>query len=294
MRLRPFLPVVFLFFLNPFAEPEPGPTPEEPLTLQAEVQPSRVAQGDVATVLVKANRPIVGADGSIAGRSVVVDWNGDTAWAYAGFNNTAALGYREATIHVWVLGGEEASITVGMDVVPMTYDVDYLIIPPGQTGLLDPGLMNREWNELIAITSGVTYQRYWRNPFILPAEGWISSHYGSRRSYNGGPPVDPHQGTDIAAKAGAPIHAANSGYASIWNWYVRGNTIMIDHGLGLWSGYYHLAGVTVTDGQYVNQGDLIGYLGATGLATGPHLHWDVILQGIHTQPLAWTKLTAPY
>lgn len=292
MRLRPYLPVVFLFFLNPFSEPDPPP--QEPLTLQAEVQSSRVAQGDIATVLVKANRPIAGADGSVAGRSVLVDWNGDSAWAYAGFTNTAALGYREATVHVWALGGEQASVTVGFDVIPMTYDVDYLIIPPGQTDLLDPGLMNREWNELVAASSGITYQRYWRNPFILPAEGWIASHYGSRRSYNGGPPVDPHQGTDIAAPAGTPVHAANSGYAYIWNWYVRGNAIMIDHGLGLWSGYYHLAGVAVTDGQYVNQGDLIGYLGATGLATGPHLHWDVILQGIHTQPLAWTKLTAPY
>lgn len=291
---RSLAPAIFLFFLpwNPL--PEPEPPPQEPFQLQAEAQPPQVPQGGVGVIWVTANRPIAGADGAVAGRSVVVDWSGSTAWAYAGFSNTAALGYREATVNLRALGGEEVSATVGLEIVPGGFEVEQIWVPPSQTGLLAPPVLNREWSELLAVTSGITYQRYWREPFILPAQGWLASHYGTRRSYNGGPPVDPHQGLDIAAPADAPVFAANSGFPYIWSWRVRGNAVLIDHGLGLWSGYYHLSGVAVSDGQYVNQGDLIGWLGATGLATGPHLHWDVILQGIHTSPLAWTKLSSPY
>jgi len=293
-RPIPLVPTVLLFLL-PFGQvTEPEPPPQEPLRLQAEMRPPQVAQGEVGLIVVKTNRPISGVEGGVAGRSLVFDWSGDTAWAYAPFNSTATLGPRQATVFIKTLGGEQAWATVSLEVVAGSFDVEQITVPPGQESLLDPEILSREWATLLGITSGVTYQRYWREPFTLPAQGWLSSHYGTRRSYNGGPAVEPHQGTDIAAPAGAPVVAANSGFAYVRSWHVRGNAVLIDHGLGLWSGYYHLAEIAIVDAQYVNQGQVIGWLGATGLATGPHLHWDMVLQGVHTSPLAWTKVTAPY
>src|SRR5207249_2140523 len=75
---------------------------------------------------------------------------------------------------------------------------------------------------------------------------------------------------------------------------VRGNAVIIDHGNGVYSGYYHLSQIRVAAGQGVQGGEVIGVVGATGLATGPHLHWDMIVLGTHTDPLTWVgQLTVP-
>ena len=70
----------------------------------------------------------------------------------------------------------------------------------------------------------------------------------------------------------------------------RGNGIIVDHGAGVFSGYYHLSEVLQTGGAVVEQGDLIGRMGATGLATGPHLHWEVVVRGVTVNPLPWLRL----
>lgn len=70
---------------------------------------------------------------------------------------------------------------------------------------------------------------------------------------------------------------------------IRGNSVIIDHGLGVLSGYHHLSEIAVAVGQQVNAGDVIGRVGATGLATGPHLHWEVIVRGVTVDPLVWTE-----
>ena len=74
---------------------------------------------------------------------------------------------------------------------------------------------------------------------------------------------------------------------------MRGNAVVIDHGLGLFTGYWHQSQLAVTIGQEVKPGDLIGYLGDTGLVTGPHLHWEMRLNGIAVEPLQWVQQTIP-
>jgi murein DD-endopeptidase MepM/ murein hydrolase activator NlpD len=74
---------------------------------------------------------------------------------------------------------------------------------------------------------------------------------------------------------------------------VRGNAVLIDHGMGLFSGYWHNTLLAVTEGQQVQAGDLISYMGSTGLVTGPHLHWEMRLQGIAVEPLQWIEDTIP-
>ena len=110
---------------------------------------------------------------------------------------------------------------------------------------------------------------------MSPVAGVLSSSYGTRRSYNGGPPESPHQGTDFAVDMGTQVVAANAGivvFAGVWQ--VRGNAIVIDHGIGVYSGAYHLSELLVEEGQEVAKGEIIGRVGASGMATGPHLHWD--------------------
>jgi len=112
--------------------------------------------------------------------------------------------------------------------------------------------------------------------FRWPLEGRISGRFGRQRIYNGTPGA-PHSGTDIAAASGTPVHAPAAGIVAFAepDLYLTGGTVLIDHGHGVGSNFLHLSQLDVTPGQRVAQGDIIGRVGATGRATGPHLHWGL-------------------
>jgi murein DD-endopeptidase MepM/ murein hydrolase activator NlpD len=113
-------------------------------------------------------------------------------------------------------------------------------------------------------------------PAMLPLAGRISGVYGSQRILNG-KPRSPHRGVDIAAPEGAPVVAMAPGRVKIAQsgMYFTGGTVVIDHGHGVQSLYAHLSEILVEEGQPIARGSLIGKVGATGRATGPHLHWGV-------------------
>ena len=127
----------------------------------------------------------------------------------------------------------------------------------------------------------------WREGFVLPVEGRISGEFGNQRIFNG-TPKSPHSGTDIAAPAGTPVKAAGSGTVILngKNYFYTGNMVIIDHGQGLQTIYAHLSRSAVKQGQKIKQGDIVGYVGATGRATGPHLHWGASLHNVRFRPHA--------
>jgi murein DD-endopeptidase MepM/ murein hydrolase activator NlpD len=94
---------------------------------------------------------------------------------------------------------------------------------------------------------------------------------------------------DIAADAGTPVPAAAAGrVVSVVRMPIRGLSVVIDHGGGVKSGYHHMEATSVVEGQEVAQGQIVGMVGSTGLSTGPHLHWEVIVWGINVDPMQWT------
>jgi murein DD-endopeptidase MepM/ murein hydrolase activator NlpD len=98
----------------------------------------------------------------------------------------------------------------------------------------------------------------------------------------------PHLGVDLAVPAGTPVIAAADGRVALAEGLrVRGNAVVIDHGLGVYTAYYHLSQIRVQPGQEVRAGDLLGLAGSTGLATGPHLHWELRVFGVPADPLGW-------
>lgn len=121
--------------------------------------------------------------------------------------------------------------------------------------------------------------------FIWPAIGPISGVYGSQRILNGEPRA-PHFGVDIAVPPGAPVRATADGEVTLAHegMLLSGKTLIVDHGFGLNSVYYHLSEITVPLGARVKQGQVIGKVGATGRATGPHLHWGMNLFDIRLDP----------
>lgn len=132
-----------------------------------------------------------------------------------------------------------------------------------------------------------------QNGFLRPLEGPVSSLFGHRRFFNG-EPRNPHSGLDIAAPTGAEIRApADAEVTLVDHLYYNGKTIFLDHGQGLITMYCHLSEPLVNEGETVQQGKVIGLVGATGRVTGPHLHWSVSLNGYRVDPQSMMRLLAP-
>ncbi|QYR53963.1 M23 family metallopeptidase [Lysobacter soyae] len=126
--------------------------------------------------------------------------------------------------------------------------------------------------------------------FIWPVRGRISGQFGNRRVYNG-QPGSAHSGADIAAPAGTPIKAPADGVISFANkdLYLTGGTVVLDHGFGVSTNYLHMSRIDVKVGDVVKQGQVIGAVGSTGRATGPHLHWGMSWFETRVDPLLMVK-----
>lgn len=172
---------------------------------------------------------------------------------------------------------------------PGSWDYDELTLT-GAAAEIDQAAIRAEGERLYAIWSQVTPEPQWQGPFQYPIEDYlqISSRYGARRSYNGGPYRTYHEGVDFAAYGGTPVYAAAGGTVVLAEiLYVRGGAVLIDHGLGIYSGYYHMSEVHVTPGQVVAAGDQVGEVGSLGLSTGNHLHWDLLAAATWVDAGAW-------
>ncbi len=134
----------------------------------------------------------------------------------------------------------------------------------------------------------------WLEPFLLPLEGRTTSAFGDPRRYVSGGPVSYHKGEDIAAPTGTVIPATNDGRVVAAAFLpIKGGTTIIDHGGGVFSLYLHQSKINVAAGDEVKRGQIIGEVGSTGLSTGPHLHWEMRIAGVPTNPMGWVGKTVP-
>ncbi|OLD42398.1 MAG: hypothetical protein AUI83_19370 [Armatimonadetes bacterium 13_1_40CM_3_65_7] len=129
----------------------------------------------------------------------------------------------------------------------------------------------------------------WSASFQIPLTGRISSPYGVISIYQGAS-HGWHHGVDIAAPEGEIVRAANSGIVRLAEPLpLSGDTVIVDHGMGILTFYMHMSAIDVTPGEIVQRGAVVGRVGSTGLATGPHLHWGVRVNGVYVDPLLWTR-----
>jgi murein DD-endopeptidase MepM/ murein hydrolase activator NlpD len=136
--------------------------------------------------------------------------------------------------------------------------------------------------------------RAWDRPFGLPLTSQPTRNFGSRSVFNG-EPRNPHAGIDFNSPAGTVVIAPAAGTVVLASdLFFTGNTIVIDHGAGLYSLFAHLSSMTVAMGDIVGLGTKLGHVGATGRATGPHLHWGVRLNGARVDPLSLIVATKEY
>ena len=188
------------------------------------------------------------------------------------------------------LSGQRVSFRSVVPVQAGTFITEWLTIPPDRLSLLDPDITRPEAQRVAEVCSAFSETRYWEGAFQLPWEGKTNSPFGARRSYAGEPPTSCHTGIDIDGEGGEPVGAANAGIVALAEELsVRGKAVILDHGWGVFSGYWHLAEIQVEPGQFVERGQTVGLLGNTGLATGAHLHWEVRVRNVPVDPLIFVK-----
>lgn len=150
---------------------------------------------------------------------------------------------------------------------------------------------NEERDRLRAIFNQATPQKLWTGPFRVPIDGVTTGgNFGKRRILNG-QPGSPHSGVDFPAPTGTSVHAAQSGRVALAEeLFFSGNTVVVDHGLGVYTFYGHLSEIDVKAGDDLQSGQVLGKVGATGRVTGPHLHWGLTVERARVNPLRLVAL----
>lgn len=170
------------------------------------------------------------------------------------------------------------------------YESQQITLPDEKGDLLAPDTSEAEFTKLNALWSQASPTLWWSGVFTRPIDIQYdtTSPFGTRRSYNGGTyaTTSYHSGQDFGAPEGIPIFAPAAGIVVLTEpLQVRGNAIVIDHGRGIFTGYWHLSESKVTVGQTIQRGDRLGLVGTTGLSTGAHLHWELRIYGIAVDPM---------
>ncbi len=264
--------------LTPSATPVPVPTVDIPVAYPK--------QGGL--LLVRLTNPPPGAQETtalFAGESYAMVPDGEYRLAIIGLATDFALG----GYTVEVLADGEPVGSVPVSVAEGGYPQITLTVPQESIDLLSDAAAIEEERRLVteAYTT-FTAERLWSGPWLTPVQGPISNAFGVQRSVNGGP-FGTHGGTDIVADGGAPVVApANGSVVLAQPLYLLGNSVIIDHGAGLLTGYHHMSSIAASVGQEIAKGDLVGYVGATGFVSGDHLHWETRIHGVKVDPLLLT------
>jgi len=145
--------------------------------------------------------------------------------------------------------------------------------------------ISKEYKEAMKVYGTITPKSYISKPFILPLDSKITSAFGKARVYNGSL-KGYHSGTDYRAAMGTPIKAANDArVALVKKRFYSGGTVLLDHGEGIYTCYFHMSAFNVKEGQMVKRGDILGLSGKSGRVTGPHLHFSARINTVQVDPL---------
>lgn len=212
----------------------------------------------------------------------------DGRWALVSVPLEAPAGVRRLELRlVDALGGvqvEERELIVRANPRP----VELLQLSASTLAVVTPEGRERETAALDAAFAKVPAMPRWSESFLLPLEGRDTSGFGAPRRYGVGGNVSYHQGADLAAPTGTPILATNHGVVRVAGFYpIKGGLVVLDHGQGVTSLYFHQSAIDVAVGDVVVRGDVIGRVGSTGLSTGPHLHWEMRVDGVPSDPMRW-------
>jgi murein DD-endopeptidase MepM/ murein hydrolase activator NlpD len=271
-----------------------GVSAEPSDALRVVFHPARLTVGHVGWVHVLGAGDTASLDGSIADVPLTFFPYGGGHAALIGIDLETEPGPKRWRVAARQAGREASAADGGITVLRRDFPLQRLTLP-GRMVDLDPETKRRAESEserLRAVFRTITDERLWHGAFARPIDGARSgTGFGARRIING-QPRRPHSGIDFAAPAGTPVGAANAGrVALVGDFFFPGRLVVLDHGLGLYTLYFHLDRVLAGEGEKVDRGQTIGTVGATGRATGPHLHFGAQVGPARIDPAALLELS---
>jgi len=262
--------------------------------LRVESFPRVAKQGDVCLVRASGPGSLKSIHGEFNGGRFPIAFNNETG-TYEGLlgidMSTPASTYG---IKVIATDGDNKvySSTLSLRVEKVDFGTQALSLPPSMVDLDAKTLerVNQETRKLEALFQTSRSERLWEGVFIRPVEGEISTGFGLNRIING-QQRSQHTGVDLRAEKGTSILASNHGVVVfVDELFFSGKSVIVDHGWGLYSMYFHLSEALVKEGDLVRTGAILGRVGSTGRSTGPHLHWGIRINGARVDPLALLKI----
>jgi murein DD-endopeptidase MepM/ murein hydrolase activator NlpD len=249
-------------------------------------------QGQILYLRVKVEDHTVSVLGTLLGRRIpFFDTSEDEFAALVGIDMADAPGTVELMVEITSPEGTRQQ-SFAVAVAAEDFRDQRLTLPKDQ---VDPDAaalkrITREREKIQSVFGSPTPERLWRQPFLVPVDGVVTGAFGSRRILNG-QPRNQHNGEDIAAPLGTPLKATNNGIVRmVDDHFFSGRSVILDHGLGLYTMYSHLQTAKVKEGDRIERGQIIGTVGKSGRATGPHLHWGAWLNGSRVNPFSLTRL----
>lgn len=250
--------------------------------------------GEVVVLEVRAAAPLAELSASAFDHEIrLYEDPSDGVWrGLIGIDLTAEPGAYEVAVRASTAAGGRAHVGYLLDVAPKEFPTRRLKVAPKY---VDPPpdvieRILREQDETAAIFRSASPERLWRGGFARPVPGRATSSFGRRSVFNG-EARNPHSGTDFRSGKGVAIEAPSAATVALTgDLYFSGKVVILDHGWGLYSYFAHLSAIDVAEGDVVEQGDVVGRVGATGRVTGPHLHWTVRLNDARVDPLALMEL----
>jgi len=257
------------------------------------------SQGSLLLVELKSARPLTAVQGDWGGRSVPF-WQEEGREAVhaglLGVDLEKAPGRYELKITAQKAAGEKIVCSANITVRAGKFATERLRV--GKE-FVEPNpeqvkRANEERDRLREIFDRITPERLWNGKFRVPLDGVTAgSNFGKRRILNGNP-GSPHGGADFPGTTGTPVHATQRGRVVLADeLFFAGNTVVLDHGLGIYTFYGHLSEISAKVGDILEAGDVLGKVGATGRVTGPHLHWALTVERARVNPLQIVKLLGP-
>lgn len=265
-----------------------------PVIKDLQLDPLPIQQGETEVIRLTTTQPVE-LSGSLAGRPLHFFPDGENTYvALQGVHAMADPGIYPFTLEGTLPDGKHFSFEQMVILVQLGYAQEKIQGVDPVT--LDPANTKPEDDLIKSIITPSTPEKYWNGPFAVPGydPDWITSWFGTRRSYNDGPVSAFHTGIDYGGGTGLPVKAPAPGIVVFAGpLTVRGNTTYIDHGHGVYSGFFHQNVINVKVGDRVETGQEIGQSGGTGRITGPHLHWEIYVNGVQVNPLTWLEKAFP-
>lgn len=267
---------------------------EREASLRVNWSPKEVNQGEICVVNVLVARGVCSVAGECQERDLSFYETKKRGGfrSLVGFDLEADPGTCQLTISARDRSGRVIESKHRIRILRKDFGTQRLTLPREMVELDKKTLkrVDKESKKVKEIWKKERRERFWHGKFMKPVNGKVLSLFGVRRILNNSP-RNPHSGIDLRARMGEDVRCSNAGIVVLADeLYFSGKSVIVDHGQGLYTMYFHLSRMYVKEGQEVNRGEVLGLVGSSGRATGPHLHWGVCLRGARVDPFCLLKL----